>query len=420
MERLHVADRKSSLFILLFALAHFVHHLLTAILIPLLPFIRDGFGLTYTQAGTIVSAFTLAYGFGQLPAGWIADRVGPRYLLAAGISGVAVTGAMLGLSGSFGGMIACLVLMGLLGGGYHPSASPLIAAAVPKEKRGSAIGIHIVGGSLSHFVAPLTAVFLAGLLGWRGVYLSTSLPVFLFGLWLLLLMIRKDIRVRSAGSGATSAGTSAASGPGSDGGSDDQSHTHRPLTDVVLFLVMSASVGAAVGASISFVPLYMVDSIGLSQEFAGVLYSLYYLAGMGAAPLGGMLADRLGPVRVFLVAVALAGPALMVMGLFPSWGFMAFIMLALGAVAFTRMTCSEIFFVTSVPDRNRSTVLGVYFFAGMEGNGILTPFLGAAIDAWGFSSTFLGTGAVLTIVLVVSAILFLIVRRNSNIPVPVA
>ena len=157
-----MTDRKSSLFILLFALAHFVHHLLTAILIPLLPFIRDGFGLSYTQTGTIVSAFTLAYGFGQLPAGWIADRVGPRYLLAAGISGVAISGAMLGLSGSYGGMIACLVLMGILGGGYHPSASPLIAAAVPREKRGRAIGIHIVGGSLSHFVAPLFAVFLAG------------------------------------------------------------------------------------------------------------------------------------------------------------------------------------------------------------------------------------------------------------------
>lgn len=412
-----MTDRKSSMFILLFALAHFMHHLLTAILIPLLPFIRDGFGLSYTQAGTIVSAFTLAYGFGQLPAGWIADRVGPRYLLAAGISGVAVTGAMLGLSGSYGGMIACLVLMGLLGGGYHPSASPLIAAAVPKEKRGSAIGIHIVGGSLSHFVAPLAAVFLAGLLGWRGVYLSTSLPVFLFGLWLLLLMIRKDIRVRNAGSSDSAGSTGASAGESTASSSDTQSHTHRSLTDVVIFLVMSASVGAAVGASISFVPLYMVDSIGLSQEAAGVLFSLFYLAGMGAAPLGGMLADRLGSVKVFIVAVALAGPGLMVMGLFPDWGFMAFIMLALGTVAFTRMTCSEIFFVTSVPDRNRSTVLGVYFFAGMEGNGILTPFLGAAIDTWGFSNTFLGTGAILTTVLLVSAILFLVVRRTLKSPV---
>ena len=403
-------DKKSSLFILLFALAHFMHHLLTAILIPLLPFIRDGFGLSYTQAGTIVSAFTLAYGFGQLPAGWIADRVGPRYLLAAGTSGVAITGVMLGLSGSYGGLIACLVLMGLLGGGYHPSASPLIAAAVPREKRGGAIGLHIVGGSLSHFVAPLAAVFLAGLLGWRGVYLSTALPVFLFGLWLLLLMIRKDIRVHSSGS---EGGANATTGQSATG-SDSVAHSYRPLTDVIIFLVMTASVGSAIGASISFVPLYLVDSLGMSQEAAGILYSLFYLAGMGAAPLGGMLADSLGPVRVFLAAIAFAGPALMIMGFFPNWIFMAFIMLALGAIGFSRMACSEIFFVTSVPERNRSTVLGMYFFAGMEGNGIITPFLGAAIDTWGFKPTFLGTGAVLTTVLVTSATLFMLVRRKHK------
>jgi len=403
-----VTDRKSTLFILLFALAHFFHHLLTAILIPLLPFIRDGFGLSYTQAGTIVSAFTLAYGFGQLPAGWIADRVGPRYLLAAGISGVAITGAMLGLSGSYGGMIACLVLMGLLGGGYHPSASPLIAAAVPREKRGQAIGIHIVGGSLSHFVAPLAAVFMAGLLGWRGVYLTTALPVFLFGLWLLLLMIRKDIKVRNAGSAEAGAGTPAAAG------SESQSHTYRPLTEIAIFLVMSASVGAAVGASISFVPLYMVDSIGVSQEAAGILYSLFYLAGMGGAPLAGMLADRLGPVKVFLFAVSLLAPVLIVLGLFPHWGFMAIIMLVFGTLAFMRMASSEMFFVTSVPDRHRSTVLGVYFFAGMEGNGVVTPFLGAAIDAWGFKAAFAGTGAILAVVLVICASLFFVVRRSGK------
>lgn len=399
-------ERKSSLFILLFALAHFVHHLLTAILIPLLPFIRDGFGLSYTQAGTIVSAFTLAYGFGQLPAGWIADRVGPRYLLAAGISGVAIAGALLGLSGTYGGMIVCLVLMGLLGGGYHPSASPLIAAAVPREKRGRAIGIHIVGGSLSHFVAPLTAVFLAGLLGWRGVYLSTSLPVFLFGLWLLLLMIRKDIKVRASADHperGPEGGAVAARGAG-----------ERSRAEVAIFLVMSASVGAAAGASLSFVPLFMVDKVGLSQEATGLLFSLFYLAGIGGAPLAGILADRLGPFKVFLFSVALLAPAIIILGLFPNWIFMAILLLVFGTLAFMRMATSEMFVVSGVPERHRSTVLGIYFFAGMEGNGVVTPFLGAAIDNWGFGAAFAGTGAILVAVLLVCALVFVLIRPSGK------
>jgi hypothetical protein len=89
-------------------------------------------------------------------------------------------------------------------------------------------------------------------------------------------------------------------------------------------------------------------------------------------------------------------------------------MLAFGALAFMRMATSEMFFVTSVPDRHRSTVLGIYFFAGMEGNGVITPFLGAAIDAWGFKAAFAGTGVILTAVLVVSAVLFVLVRRNGR------
>jgi len=84
--------------IALLAGAHFSHHVLTALLVPLLPFIRDEFGLSYAQSGIVTSAFTLSYGLAQLPAGWLSDRVGPRYMLLVGISGVAVAGALVGLS----------------------------------------------------------------------------------------------------------------------------------------------------------------------------------------------------------------------------------------------------------------------------------------------------------------------------------
>jgi len=64
----------------LFVLAHFGHHLLTALPIPLSPMIRSDFSLDYTFAGLVISAFNLAYGIGQLPGGWLADRFGPRIM----------------------------------------------------------------------------------------------------------------------------------------------------------------------------------------------------------------------------------------------------------------------------------------------------------------------------------------------------
>lgn len=404
---------KTFLFILLFVVAHFFHHLLTAVLIPLLPFIRDGFGLSYAQSGAVVSAFSIAYGFGQLPAGWLSDRLGPRYLLLAGISGVAIAGLFIGLSTSYIGLLVFLVLLGILGGGYHPSASPLIAGAVDASQRGKAIGLHIVGGSASNFLSPLVAVFIAGFLGWRGSYITISVPVFAFGVWLFFLMLRNDIRAprtEEAEDKSTSHKVpKSLKGP---------KRPNKSLAIIIIILVMTASVGASIGSVVSFITLLAVDSLGVDQKTAALLLSIYFASGMAAAPIGGMLADRFGPLRILFSLAFLSGPVIILIGITPIWSLLAFLMLGLGSIAFFRMTSSEIFFVSRVPQRHRSTVLGVYYFAGMEGRGIISPILGGAIDSWGFTASFTVLGAVLSILVSICAVLYFSVHRKQPAVLP--
>ncbi|HKJ85077.1 MAG TPA: MFS transporter, partial [Spirochaetia bacterium] len=182
---------RTSGLIALLAGAHFSHHVLTAMLAPLLPFIRDEFSLSYAQSGAVTSAFTIAYGLAQLPAGWLSDRIGPRYMLLVGITGVAAAGAFIGLSPSFGLMLVGLVLMGIAGGGYHPASSAVISRIVRPERRGRALGVHIIGGSSSHFLAPLIAAGLVTLVGWRGSFLSLSTPVAIIGVVLFALISRR-------------------------------------------------------------------------------------------------------------------------------------------------------------------------------------------------------------------------------------
>ena len=94
-----------------FVLAHGAHHLITALPAPLLPFIRNEFNLDYTQAALVITAFTLSYGFSQLPAGWLADRLGARVLIAVGICGVALMGLLVSFSNSYILMLIFLALM---------------------------------------------------------------------------------------------------------------------------------------------------------------------------------------------------------------------------------------------------------------------------------------------------------------------
>jgi sugar phosphate permease len=50
------------------------------------PLIRDQFALSNAQLGALLSAFFWTYTPGQLPAGWFAERLDPRRVLAAGLA----------------------------------------------------------------------------------------------------------------------------------------------------------------------------------------------------------------------------------------------------------------------------------------------------------------------------------------------
>jgi len=107
-----------------------------ALLSPLLPFIRNDFSLSYTEIGGLLFAYNIAYGVSQLPAGWVADRIGPRIMLTVGVAGVAFAGLLIGLSPTYVMLVLFLVLLGIAGGGYHPAAAPLVSASVMPENRG--------------------------------------------------------------------------------------------------------------------------------------------------------------------------------------------------------------------------------------------------------------------------------------------
>ena len=82
----------------LFVLAHFGHHVVGAMLRPLVPMIRTDFNLNYTEAGILLSAFAVTRGISQLPMGWLADRFGTRIMVVLGVSGIGPRSALTMLS----------------------------------------------------------------------------------------------------------------------------------------------------------------------------------------------------------------------------------------------------------------------------------------------------------------------------------
>ena len=378
----------------LFVLAHFGHHLLAALLVPLLPFIRDDFALNYTQAGWVVSAFTLSYGISQLPAGWLADRIGSRTLITVGISGVALAGLLVGLSPTYIMMVVFLVLLGAMGGGYHPAAAPLVSASVEPKNRGRALGFHQIGGTASYFFAPLIAVAIATTTawGWRGSFITLAIPVIVFGIVFYVLLGRRGYTKKAEHS-------------------IPDSHTETPSTPVpdrlrrlVPFLILAIVVEVLLFCTISFIPLFLVDDFKVSEEAAAALLALVYSAGFWAGPLGGYLSDRFSRIPVILVASLLAGPIVYLLRVVSyGWGI-SVVLIGIGMSMFIRMPVTEAYIISRTSEHKRSTILGIYYFASRGGPGVIVPVMGYLIDRFGFHTSFTIVGATLVAVTLVCSI----------------
>ena len=365
-------------------LAHFGHHLLAALLTPLLPFIRDDFALDYTQVGWLLSAFTVAYGIGQLPAGWLADRIGSRAVITIGVVGVGLSGLLVGLSPTYIVMVVFLVLLGATGGGYHPASAPLISAAVEPKNRGRALGIHQIGGSASFFLTPLIAAAIATALGWRGSFIALSIPTIIFGVVFYVLLGRRGY------TGKTKQETPA--------GHVESAATPGGLRRLVAFLILSMVSVALIISIVSFIPLFIVDHFKVGEEVGAAMLALVFSGGLWASLLGGYLSDRLGRVRVLVVTCLLAGPIIYLLNLAPFGWSISAVLILVGVVMHIPMPVSEAYLVSHTSERNRSTILGIYFFGSRGGPGVITPVIGYLIDHFSFYTSFTVVGAALVVV----------------------
>ncbi|MFQ5996699.1 MAG: MFS transporter [Dehalococcoidales bacterium] len=378
-------------------LAHLSHHLVTALPVPLLPFIRDEFALDYTRAGLVIAVFSIVYGACQLPGGWLADRLGPRILITIGIGGSAVTGLLAGLSQNYLMLLISLILMGVLGGGYHPAATSMISSVVEPKRRGQALGYHMIGGGTSYFLAPLIAAGIAAAWGWRGTFIGLAIPTIAFGI-LLYVFLGRRVPTKKVEPETTTSYTEAPPIPGR-------------LRRLIALISVSTFSQTLLMSIISFIPLFLVDNFGTDKEIAAASISIPYFMGLWAGPVGGYLADRWGKVPLLLTLCFTSGTVIYLLNLAPPGLGIGAILGIIGITMYFNTTAAQAYIVDQVSERHHSTALGIFFFGSMEGSGILTPALGYLIDQSGFQFSFT-ISAITLFALTLACSVFLWVSRH--------
>jgi sugar phosphate permease len=274
----------------------------------LAPALRDEYGLNLVQVGLVLDGVWIGTLLTLLPWGVLADRLGERLVLAAGLGacGAALVGA--GYAGGFWTLVALLGVAGAAGASVNAASGRAVMQWFPASERGFALGVRQTAIPLGGFAA---AVVLPTL-GLRAAFLflaALCVAGALFGAAAIREHEAGDDVLEPRGLGVT-------------------------LRDRRLWLLCGASSLYLVAqiAITGFVVLFLHDEHGFSPgEAAAVLAGVQVLAiglRIGLGRWSDLLGNRLMPLRLVGLAsgVALLATAAALSGALPPrwWRFSSF------------------------------------------------------------------------------------------------
>jgi ACS family sodium-dependent inorganic phosphate cotransporter len=260
--------------------------------IAIIPLAHDR-GYNAAERGLVLSAFFWGYLWPQLIGGWIADRIGGKRVLLAGVAlwsaATILTPPAANLS-----FAALLVMRAALGAGEalnFPAVHSLVARWIPAPERARAISVHFSGTAFGTIIALLASPLIVIRFGWPVVFYTSGAAGFL---WMAVWWIK------AADSPDDCQGVSHAEREFIRAGRHDSSLASAiPWRAILCERAVWAIVIAHLCNNFGFyiillwLPSYLHHQFAVPMARLGMLSVIPYIASFITQNLGGMMADAL-------------------------------------------------------------------------------------------------------------------------------
>ena len=272
-----------------------------AISIAIIPMAEDN-GWSPTVQGAVMSAFFLGYVTLQIPAGYLSDRFGGKWVLGLGVLFWSLFTLLTPASAALGitVLLACRFLMGVAEAVTWPSIYSLYSRWVHPDRRASAVGLMNSGISGGAVIALICTPWLISVWSWQGAfYLYGVLGILWFAVWAPLARSRPADKTDWDTADAVLA--TAEAGSAADQNDVSAQPVYPRLT--VRGMLRSRAVWAVAVAHIcinwslylvlSWFPTFVNRELGADLQLAGFLALAPTIVSLVMAPLAGRLFDRL-------------------------------------------------------------------------------------------------------------------------------
>jgi MFS transporter, ACS family, D-galactonate transporter len=249
--------------------------------------IRGEFDVSKTAMATVMSGYYWAYAFGQLPAGWLAQRFGTRVMLPLCVAMSSVCCGAMMWARSLDELRFAWTLAGLSVAGVFPCCVQSIVRWFPPDQRafpsGSLGSSMSIGGAISTALTGWLVLqsFSSDLAGWRLVFAVYAIPGLIwamtFPLWFRERPVHETVVAASSES------------------PEDVVREPEWWTDYRTWLICAQQFLRAAGYVFyaTWFPTFLKETRGVTTEQAGWLTSLPLLGVVAGGALGGFIIDAI-------------------------------------------------------------------------------------------------------------------------------
>ena len=378
-ERLTGLPLRENIPITLVSLGHGAIHWTTTTFYLLLPPLSISLGLSYTEAGALVSVFHVSSFISNFFSGPLVDITGRKVLfqiLSVTIGALAL--AAMGLAGTFVMVAGLVAIIGVTSNAWHPPAISFLSNRYPKN-RGYALSIHGLGASAGDTIAPLVAGALIAGFGWQKAAELSALPVLAVAVILAVGLLRyESARPRTGASRNVRA-----------------ADYLKGIRSVVMnrailgLCMMSGFRSMTQTGLLAFLPLYLANEMGAGPLMIGIAIAAMQVGGVIATPAAGIWSDRVGRRTVVLAGLSASTVIIASLAFLSNeTAFIAGISL-LGFVLYAVRPVVHSWMMDLTPDHLGGSATSL-MFGTQSGFSIIMPIIGGMMaDQYGLASVFI-------------------------------
>lgn len=265
----------------LLAAIGFISQVGISVMLPLLPLYATELGAPPFVLGLLTGAFAVTNAIGQLGSGFLAERLGPRRIMSAGLGFYGVMNALIATAASAPWLLGWRTAAGFGGGAMIVSERIYLAQIVEPARRAFANGIVSAGQSAGTVTGPVIGGIAASIGGLRApfVIVAATSAIALVG----TLFLPAPSRTMSESE-------------------DPRSSEAVDLRPLAMLLLANLALLASYGGFITTYATLATTRLGWTVVDVGIAFSFFGAGSILLGPWLAHLADRVGRRRVATIA----------------------------------------------------------------------------------------------------------------------